>query len=70
MRPYNSEIDYPIVLEAARVHGTSLTAVAYALEAAGVRWPKLQDNGGRQTAEQKAMDDEIGRAWRELGLCK
>ena len=73
MRKYNSTTDYTIVLEACRQNGAcggSIVTVAKALTVAGIHWPALQDSYGRATLEQTEMDQEIGRAWKELGYTK
>lgn len=73
MRPYNSDTDYPIVLEACRQHGMWITPVANALRDAGVRWPAGFgiNYPGQQVPypeETNAIDRDIRRAWKELGL--
>ena len=66
MREYNSETDYPLVLEAARATNEVLiTPIARALTAAGIRWPNMNAPEDRAGA---AVDRDILRAWKELGL--
>lgn len=60
MREYNSETDYPLLLEAARKVDEVLVApLVEALRAAGIN-PRYLD--------KPDVDRDIIRAWAELGL--
>ena len=66
LRPYDSETDYPVVLETAQVHGESIAAIAAALRSRGVYWPNLSDPKAARWPEAQAIDRDICRAWREI----
>lgn len=61
--------DYPLILEACRTGGTSLSAVCSALLEAGIRWPNLNPTPPHLPDDSAdAIDRDVLRAWRELGL--
>jgi hypothetical protein len=67
MREYNPETDYHVVIEAARQAGCCDTvSIKEGLNEAGIAWPK---NYNEDTSPSTvALDMDICRAWRELGL--
>lgn len=72
MRRYNPETDYEILLEAARVgESPSLSDIYRVFIQHDLEWPCLNPPLNiKRTPYADLVENEIGRAWKELGYCR